>query len=96
MLTYCCHLQIWLSPFQVAHGIAVVGVFKDTMPRPSESRNSSATAVVEDEATAALAMTEAEAMRRRMQLTLSAEIPVLSVICFVSLLAHVQPPLACP
>ncbi len=28
-------------------------------------------------------MSEADAMRRRMQLTLSAEVPLLSVICFV-------------
>ena len=30
-----------------------------------------------------LGMSEADAMRRRMQLTLSAEVPLLSVICFV-------------
>lgn len=88
------HLQIWLSPWQVAHGLAVAAVLEDTLPRPSESLNTAGSVIegiVEDAVPAALVMTEVEAMRRRMQLTLSAEIPVLSIICFVRLRPSLQP-----
>lgn len=55
------------------------------LSQPQEKPGCALERLVEDAVQADSAMTEAEAMRRRMQLTLSAEIPILSIICFVSL-----------
>jgi len=86
MKTYCDFLQLWISPWQVAHALAVAALIEDTFPcpapaAPSAPRTGTETRTDSDPTDSVLS--EADAMRRRMQLTLSVEIPLLSIICFV-------------
>ena len=88
-------MQVWLSPWQVSHVLSIVSFVESTLHRvirpepgpPPTTPLSLAAAPADQAVPTGLA---ASAMKTQLRLTLSAEIPLISVLCLVSLLVHVS------
>ena len=82
-------LQVWLSPWQVSHVLSIVSFVESTLHRvigpepgvPPTTPISLAATSTDQAMPTGLA---ASAMKTQLRLTLSAEIPLISVLCLVS------------
>lgn len=85
---YAMILQVWLSPWQVSHVLSIVSFVESTLHRvigpepgvPPATPISMAATPADQAVPTGLA---ASAMKTQLRLTLSAEIPLISVLCLV-------------
>lgn len=71
-------LQVWISPWQVAHLLSIIETIKVDIPDSLAAVGNSS-----DPATSAAAKAGASAMRTQLRIQASLEIPLISAICSV-------------